>query len=402
MPTRTAFGLRKDFGRRGPRTADITKAAPKPEAAKPNRAVVLAARWPFLSSGLCALLVAVFALEQRYSFENMGQFALGLRDCVALGGSSRYLVVVAQEWWRVFTAPFLHGGLGHLVGNLVTLVLAGAYLERLVGRAWLAALFFVGALAGSIGSLLTNAETTITLGASGAIMCLVTTLFALSHHCEAGKDAARMRWRALAVVIPALLPAAGGAQIDYGAHFGGFVAGITLGFVLLVLWGEDDAAPPLRRFAGLVAFACFVLTAYAFVLMSQAYPGYVAQSRMLVPEALVEKDPAALAGRSRQLVAAYPRDPYARLLQGTNFFNARDFGDAEREARTGLSERTLLAVQFPQARTLQLETLLAASLAAEGRLAEAKDEGAPICASLSDDGYLKSGRDLLAREGVCD
>ena len=52
--------------------------------------------------------------------------------------------------------------------NGVGLFLGGVVLEGLLGRAWLGALFVIGALGGSIASVLINDPGTVSVGASGA------------------------------------------------------------------------------------------------------------------------------------------------------------------------------------------------------------------------------------------
>jgi hypothetical protein len=63
-------------------------------------------------------------------------------------------------------------------------------------------------------------------------------------------------------LIPSLLPsfsAATGAHIDYGAHFGGTLAGVALALALLRCWLETALIPQWRRGAAIIATVSFVL-----------------------------------------------------------------------------------------------------------------------------------------------
>jgi len=272
----------------------------------------------------------------------------------------------------------------------------------MLGPAWLAALFFAGAIGGSLGSL-AYTPTVVSVGASGALMCLVTVLYALSHHVAAGVKAAKLRRRALLVVVSALMPSAaqGGAQIDYGAHFGGFAVGIVFGFLLLILWPEDGERPPLRDVATGVAIGSFIIVLLSAAEVYAHFPIYAAKSAELIPSALEAHDPTAVAKDSVAMVERYPHDPLAHLLRGTDLFDAHDYSDAEQQARLGLAEKDALDTAYAPIARERLDMLLAASLWGEGRHDEAKDEVAHICASAPSDEYLTNGRAMLQRAGAC-
>ena len=358
--------------------------------------------WPLLTFALAGLLAVIYWLELHFSVDPMPNLAISLRDSVAFGGVGPHFVFQEKEWWRIFTAPFLHGSLSHLIGNTVALVFAGVALERMLGRAWLAALFVVGALGGGIGSLVYSTAV-VSLGASGALMCLVTVLFALSHHVAAGDKAMKLRRRALLVVVSALMPSApsGGTQIDYGAHFGGFAVGIAFGFLLLILWPEDSPKPPLREAATGVAIVGVVAALLSAFEVYTHFPIYAAKSAQLIPSALEARDPVALAKRSYEMVERYPHDPLAHLLRGTDLFDKRDYSDAEQQARAGLAEKDNLDLGYAPIARERLDMLLAAALWGEGRHDQAKPMVAQICASTSTDEYLTNGRAMLQRAGAC-
>jgi len=67
-------------------------------------------RLPPVTAAILVLLVAIFALEVRFG-------ALRSREAIIAAGALVRDRVSAGEHWRLLTAPWLHGGIDHLVGN---------------------------------------------------------------------------------------------------------------------------------------------------------------------------------------------------------------------------------------------------------------------------------------------
>src|SRR5579864_7891164 len=165
------------------------------------------ARIPFFSLGLFAILAAIFQIELNAAGYGAGGTP-SLATIVALGGVSRELVQ-SGEWWRLFTAPLLHGSYEHLLSNGFVLVLDGYFLESLIGRRWYAATFAIGAVAGTIASISLNDARIVSVGASGGIMALLGATYVSSFGDAGGeKRSARMRRLSLRLLLPSLLPLA--------------------------------------------------------------------------------------------------------------------------------------------------------------------------------------------------
>jgi len=138
--------------------------------------------------------------------------------------------VLRGEWWRLFTAVWLHGDLGHLAANLaIGLPLAGLAMGSCgSGTGFLAAL-----LAGAIGNLATLALSLgahRSLGASGLIMgalgLLAAQWLALRRRTPMAKRLA-LAGVGGGVMLFALLGLSPGT--DVVAHAGGFAGGLVLG-----------------------------------------------------------------------------------------------------------------------------------------------------------------------------
>jgi membrane associated rhomboid family serine protease len=77
------------------------------------------------------------------------------------------------HWYQFITANFIHGGVFHLVGNMLFLWLIGDNIEDALGPAGFLLLYFIGGLAGDLWFLSANAEMAVpSVGASGCIATL--------------------------------------------------------------------------------------------------------------------------------------------------------------------------------------------------------------------------------------
>jgi membrane associated rhomboid family serine protease len=141
--------------------------------------------------------------------------------------------VLAGQWWRVFTAMFLHADVAHLAANLcIGVLFLGLAMGRYGTGTGLLAAYLAGA-AGNVASLALNLKPFYGLGASGMVM---GALGLLSGQSLAPGENKRRSLRPLVlglvagVMLFALYGVAPGS--DLAAHFGGFVAGLILGAAL--------------------------------------------------------------------------------------------------------------------------------------------------------------------------
>jgi rhomboid protease GluP len=224
-----------------------------------------AKREPVVTFSLLAAMIIVFFLEA-----GSGAFASrASARFIELGGAYGPLILERGEWWRLFSAVFLHANFVHIIFNAIALVFAGYVLEPVLGRAWFAAVFACSGIAGGLFSLWFHADGVVSVGASGAIMGLFAAAFLLSLRYEWESETSRnLRSGAVQVLIPSLIPSVSG-KADIAAHFGGAFAGGVLGLVLLALWGEKEPRPPFESAAAGVALLglCGAFLAFAKVVV---------------------------------------------------------------------------------------------------------------------------------------
>ncbi len=147
------------------------------------------------------------------------------------------------RWWTVFTSIFLHGGVEHIVVNLLALYFFGRAVEGAVNWKKYLAIFFASALVGdlviSLTALLGVGSASIpTIGASAAIFGLMGGAMIMRPF--------NLVFYPYIIPVPLILVAVlytafnfiaffatlGGLQsnIAYGAHIGGIIAGAAFGF----------------------------------------------------------------------------------------------------------------------------------------------------------------------------
>ena len=142
-------------------------------------------------------------------------------------------LIADGQYWRLFTAIFLHVGLLHLAFNGFGLAIFGSIVEGAYGHARFALIYLVAGLSGSVASYMVN-STAVAAGASGAIFGVLGALAAYfaAQRNVFGETARRSM---IGVLILAVLNLAFGfviPGIDNMAHLGGFAAGLAMGFAL--------------------------------------------------------------------------------------------------------------------------------------------------------------------------
>ena len=128
------------------------------------------------------------------------------------------------EWWRLFTAPFLHGNLLHLLMNAAALAYLGKRVEVFARWPHLSLAFLFSAAIGGAASA--RFVTQASVGASGGLMGWLGFLlvFETLHKSLVPR---RARRRLLAgVFLTALIGLIGYRYIDNAAHAGGLLAGM--------------------------------------------------------------------------------------------------------------------------------------------------------------------------------
>lgn len=132
--------------------------------------------------------------------------------------------VANGEWYRLFTALFLHENIWHIASNMLVLYFIGPILETLLGRLRFLLVYIVGGLAGNAVSYFFMPAVAAALGASGAIAAVFGCLIVVGLRAKILDPTMIVLVLVLNVITPLQ-----NSQIDWRAHLGGFTAGILMG-----------------------------------------------------------------------------------------------------------------------------------------------------------------------------
>ena len=148
------------------------------------------------------------------------------------GAMNPYLVLYGHEWYRLFTATFMHFGINHLANNMLLLFLLGQMFERAVGPTRYLGIYLGSGLAGSFLSffyMCLVGKNDIVAGASGAIFGIVggmVVVVIVNKGRYKGISVRRMVFMALLTLYFGFAT----AGTDNVGHLGGLMAGIILTF----------------------------------------------------------------------------------------------------------------------------------------------------------------------------
>jgi membrane associated rhomboid family serine protease len=195
---------------------------------------------PLVTIGLIAVNMVVFFYEV-----SLGD---GIEQLVSTAGVTPYNIVHVglPAYPTLLTSMFLHGGWGHVLGNMLYLWIFGDNIEDFLGKIRFVIFYLVCGFAASFAHIVTQANSQVpSIGASGAISGIlgayillyprakVLTVIPLGYFIRIVKLPAILVlgiWILLQLVSGiASLPGAGErGGVAWFAHIGGFLAGLAL------------------------------------------------------------------------------------------------------------------------------------------------------------------------------
>lgn len=203
---------------------------------------------PSLASRYTKLLIGLNVASYLYQSSQPPLSPRGLVELGAFFGP----FFEAGEWWRIFTAQFLHWGVAHLAFNMLGLWVLGPRVEsRLGGFRFITTYLLCGAggmaIAWGAGKLSDPTSAPVMLGASASVLALVgiSAALALKDYRTTKSISAKAQLSSmiqvvvLQAVFDTMVP-----EVSSTAHLGGAVCGFLVG---LVVGGKATSHPENAR-----------------------------------------------------------------------------------------------------------------------------------------------------------
>ncbi len=200
---------------------------------------------PYLTVAFIIACVLVFIWQ--LSFGTEGQqvvYSFGVIPAVLLGSQTLPGdLAVIPPWATVFTSMFMHGGWMHLIGNMLYLWVFGNNVEDAMGHSRFIIFYLLCGIAAVFAQALPDPGSEIPMiGASGAISGVLGAYLLLYPHAKVlvaipvvviihtiriPAAFVLIFWFALQLISSYMSGDEGGG-VAFGAHIGGFIAGMAL------------------------------------------------------------------------------------------------------------------------------------------------------------------------------
>lgn len=199
---------------------------------------------PYVTYTLIGLNVLIFIVQMILKY-----FVLGESQMLLWMGAKENTLITLGQYWRLFTAMFLHSSITHILFNAFALYIWGRQLEVLLGRMRYLIVYITAGLFGSLMSYLCSPNAAV--GASGAIFGLFGALlyFRLRHKQLFDKV---FGMQVLVVIGVNLVIGFLGNGIDNFGHIGGLIGGFLMAYAT-GLYGERLSGLRIPALIGVIA-----------------------------------------------------------------------------------------------------------------------------------------------------
>ena len=178
---------------------------------------------PLVTYTLLVITIIIFLLQ------SASEYIFGY-DLVAGLGMKVNELILAGQYWRLFTPMFFHGSILHLGFNMYALYIFGPGLERYYGHGRFILLFILSGFAGNVFSFTFSASNS--LGSSTAIFGLLAAegVFLYLNQKVFGGVARRALNNIIMIAVVNLIIGLS-PGIDNWGHMGGLVGGAIFAFL---------------------------------------------------------------------------------------------------------------------------------------------------------------------------
>ena len=206
----------------------------------------------FLNLGMYVISLLFHPWSSGFSLNPLSLFSPSNKSLLVLGATGTIPIDRFHRWWSLVTANYLHGGIFHILFNMIALSQIAPLVIREYGAHRMVILYTLSGVIGFWVSYL--AGVAFTIGASAAVCGLIgaSLYYGKSRGGIYGKAIYKQigAWALGLFIFGLLVPG-----INNWGHGGGIVAGAMLGFLL----GYEEKRRE-RRFHRILAGFCVVAT----------------------------------------------------------------------------------------------------------------------------------------------
>lgn len=141
--------------------------------------------------------------------------------------------VLNGEVWRLFTSLFIHANIAHIAGNMLFLFIYGLRAQEMFDAKEYMAIYFLAGLAGNVLTMFgdfiflgVSGGFVVSVGASGAIFGVLGAVMIYQRRSIGQSIISALMYAFFLFVINI------GPNVNFIAHLGGLVMGLTLGYIL--------------------------------------------------------------------------------------------------------------------------------------------------------------------------
>ncbi|HET8845438.1 MAG TPA: rhomboid family intramembrane serine protease [Ktedonobacteraceae bacterium] len=165
-------------------------------------------------------------------------FSIDIGPLVNMGAQAGILIQQG-DYWRIFTAMFLHVSILHVAMNMLSLFFIGPTVELVYGKWRYLLIYLLAGIVAGLASQFTLPANVPVVGASGAIAGIFGALgaFFIVNRRALGPAGNAMIGQWVFWLVLNIVFNFSASNIAWQGHLGGLIAGLILGIILL---------PPLR------------------------------------------------------------------------------------------------------------------------------------------------------------
>lgn len=179
------------------------------------------------------------------------------RSLFFLGATGTYPVISFHRFWTLLTASFLHGGILHIVFNMMALYQLGPFVLREFGVHRFINIYILTGVAGFAVSVLAGVH--FTIGASASICGLIGAIIYFGKS-RGGSYGEAIYKQAIGWVIGLIIFGFLFSGINNWAHGGGLLSGLLIAYLL----GYNDQKME-SAWSKILAYGCILITAGALL-----------------------------------------------------------------------------------------------------------------------------------------